>query len=64
MAVCGGMEEESNTLSVRKHGGQRLGTLTVEELITIIQGENRPYEGREENSKNRSGFHGREQQSI
>jgi len=64
MAVCGGIEEESNTLSVRRHGGQRLGTLTVEELITIIQGENRPYEGREENSKNRSGLREREQQSI
>ena len=46
MAVCGRREEESNTLSVRRHGGERLGALTVEEFIKIVQDENRPEESR------------------
>jgi threonyl-tRNA synthetase len=51
MAVCGGREEESNTLSVRRHGGERLGALTVEELIKMVQDENRPEESRETNHR-------------
>ena len=51
MAVCGGREEESNTLSVRRHGGERLGALTVEEFIKKVQDENRPEESRETNPR-------------
>jgi threonyl-tRNA synthetase len=36
MAVCGQREAESKTISIRKHGGQELGTFTVEEFAKII----------------------------
>ena len=37
MAICGKREAESNTISVRKHGGKELGLLTIEELVNAIQ---------------------------
>jgi threonyl-tRNA synthetase len=40
MVICGKREEESNTISVRKHGRGELGSLTIAELSKIIKGEN------------------------
>jgi len=42
MAICGGREAESSTISVRGHGGKDLGALTVEGLVKIIQEESLP----------------------
>ena len=39
MAICGKRETESNTVSVRKHGRQELGPITIEELVKTIQKE-------------------------
>lgn len=39
MAVCGKREAESNTIFVRKHGGEELGSLTVEELARTVWSE-------------------------
>lgn len=39
MVICGKREEESNTISVRKHGREEIGSLTIEEFIGIIQNE-------------------------
>ena len=39
MIIVGEQEESSNTLSVRKHGGEDLGTLSVEEFGDLIQKE-------------------------
>ena len=43
MAICGKREEESNTVSVRKHGRKELGSLTIEELVRAIQNEKVEY---------------------
>ena len=39
MAICGKKEEESNTISVRKHRGKKLGSITIEDLVKTIQDE-------------------------
>ena len=39
MIIVGEQEESSNTLSVRKHGGDDLGTLSVEEFSDLIEKE-------------------------
>jgi len=39
MAICGKREAESNTISVRKHGREKLGSLTIKELVEIIRNE-------------------------
>jgi len=41
MAICGEREEKSNATSVRRHGGEELGSVTVEELGKVIQRENK-----------------------
>ena len=40
MVICGRKEAESSTLSIRRHGGMKLGPLTLEEFVNIIQREN------------------------
>ena len=39
VAICGKREAESNTISVRKHGGEKIGSLTIKELVKIIRNE-------------------------
>jgi len=39
MAICGKREVESNTISVRQHGGGGLGSLTIDELVKAIRDE-------------------------
>jgi len=39
MAICGKKEAESGTVSIRKHGRKGLGTLTIEELVNILNSE-------------------------
>jgi len=39
MVIVGEKEEENGTVSVRKHGGEDLGTFTVEEFIALINEE-------------------------
>ena len=43
MAICGKREAESNTISVRKHGRQELGSLAIEELVKAIRNERIEY---------------------
>jgi len=40
IVVCGRREAETSTISVRRHGGEELGNLTVDELVQMIQEEN------------------------
>ena len=37
MIIVGEQEEKDNTITVRQHGGEDLGTITVKEFITIIK---------------------------
>ena len=37
MAVCGKREEESQTVSVRKHGRKEVGSLTIKELVKTMR---------------------------
>jgi len=39
MAICGKRETESKTLPLRKHGRKELGSLTIKDLVKIIQNE-------------------------
>ncbi len=39
MVVLGESEEKENTISVRKHGGEDLGTISVDEFATLISEE-------------------------
>jgi len=39
MAICGKQEAESNTISVRKHGREELGLLTIKRLVEVIRNE-------------------------
>jgi len=39
MAICGKREAESNTISIRKHGGGELGSLAIKEFIKVIHKE-------------------------
>lgn len=38
MAICGKREEKSNAISVRRHGGEELGLIAIEELLRVIRG--------------------------
>ena len=40
MAICGRKEVESRTISTREHGQKSLGTLTVEELVNLLNSKN------------------------
>ncbi|MFB0558563.1 MAG: His/Gly/Thr/Pro-type tRNA ligase C-terminal domain-containing protein [Candidatus Bathyarchaeia archaeon] len=42
MVICGRREAEPGTISVRRHGGMDLGTLTVEDFVKTIQEESVP----------------------
>ncbi|GGW70809.1 Ser-tRNA(Thr) hydrolase /threonyl-tRNA synthetase [Winogradskyella epiphytica] len=37
MIIVGEQEEKDNTITVREHGGEDLGTITVEEFVTIVK---------------------------
>ena len=39
MIIVGEQEEQTETLSVRQHGGEDLGTITVSEFSKIIEDE-------------------------
>jgi threonyl-tRNA synthetase len=39
MIIVGEQEEQSNSISVRQHGGADLGRLTVEEFAVVVQSE-------------------------
>ncbi len=39
MAICGKREEESKTISVRKHGREELGPLTIKEFVRTVRNE-------------------------
>jgi threonyl-tRNA synthetase len=37
MIIVGEQEEKDNTITVREHGGEDLGTITVEEFVSIVK---------------------------
>lgn len=37
IAICGKWEAESETISVRRHGGQNLGIITIQELVKLLK---------------------------
>jgi threonyl-tRNA synthetase len=39
MLIVGEKEEAEGTLSVRKHGGEDLGSMKTEEFVAILQNE-------------------------
>jgi threonyl-tRNA synthetase len=39
MLIIGEKEAENGTVSVRKHGGEDLGSITIEEFTTLINTE-------------------------
>jgi threonyl-tRNA synthetase len=44
MLVVGGREADSGSVSVRRHGGEDQGSMTVEEAKSRLLDENRPHE--------------------
>ena len=36
MIIVGEQEEKDNTITVRQHGGEDLGTITVEDFVKIV----------------------------
>jgi threonyl-tRNA synthetase len=36
MVICGTREETSKTVTIRKHGGEDLGSMTIQELVKVI----------------------------